>query len=44
MSHEIRTPLNVVLGMADTLAEGDLNAEQRHYLDIIRSNGVTCSI
>jgi len=41
MSHEIRTPMNVVLGMADILAEGGLNAEQRHYLDIIRSNGAT---
>jgi PAS domain S-box-containing protein len=41
MSHEIRTPMNAVLGMADMVAEGDLSAEQRRYLDIIRSNGVT---
>ena len=41
MSHEIRTPMNAVLGMADMLWEGVLTGEQRHYLDIIRSNGVT---
>jgi len=39
MSHEIRTPMNAILGMADLLSDGPLGAEQRRYLDTMRSNG-----
>ena len=39
MSHEIRTPLNGVLTMAEIMAMGDLPAEQRKRLDIVRQSG-----
>jgi len=39
MSHEIRTPMNAILGFTDVMRQGELNAEQRRYLDIIRNAG-----
>ena len=36
MSHEIRTPMNGVVGMADLLAEGTLDDEQRLYVTTIK--------
>lgn len=39
MSHEIRTPMNGVVSMAELMAEGDLNDEQRLYVDTIRQSG-----
>jgi PAS domain S-box-containing protein len=39
MSHEIRTPLNGVLGMAQAMAMGELTAQQRKRLEVIRQSG-----
>jgi signal transduction histidine kinase/CheY-like chemotaxis protein len=39
VSHEVRTPLNGILGMADLLSGTPLSAEQKSYLDSIRTSG-----
>jgi signal transduction histidine kinase/HPt (histidine-containing phosphotransfer) domain-containing protein/ActR/RegA family two-component response regulator len=39
MSHEIRTPLNVILGLAQLLEQGELNAQQQHQVRRIQEAG-----
>ena len=39
VSHEMRTPLNGILGMADLVLGTDLDAEQRTYVEAVRTSG-----
>ncbi len=38
VSHELRTPLTSIKGFIDTMEEGELTAENRRFLEIIRRN------
>jgi PAS domain S-box-containing protein len=39
ITHEVRTPLNGILGMTGLALETDLRADQREYLELVKSSG-----
>lgn len=41
ISHEVRTPLNAIMGLASLLAETTLDANQRHWLELMNNSSQT---